>query len=408
MEAKRDGSMHRLESKSRSNSSIAEEISQVIDSPKTDGKESPSLSRDRSRIINKVQSRSRSESKEWKEEETSRYNLATYRTIHNLPEEVFCVRFSSLGDHLAAGCSDGSIQIYKASSGKLAHSIGGGGLPTTCIRFRPHNSYHKTKDVFLTANAAGTVQHWHMTTDECFHTFTYDENPVFALDYDDNGTKYVTGGKDAKIRIYDESTQQNITTLQGGLLGDYEREAPGHSNRVFSVKFTHDDHILLSGGWDNTVQIWDTREGCAVRSLHGMHICGDALDIKHNEILTGSWRSVNQLELWDFGSGERITEIPWHSHSHSANETLSDACMLYTAQFSKDSAGRFVVAGGSGVNEAKVFDHLSGNALVGTLGDLESAVFSVDFCPDGEKVAIGGGSSPLHIIDICKKRDYYY
>lgn len=35
---------------------------------------------------------------------------------------------------------------------------------------------------------------------------------------------------------------------------------PGHSNRVFSVKFDKDDeNLLVSGGWDNTIQIWDLR-----------------------------------------------------------------------------------------------------------------------------------------------------
>jgi COMPASS component SWD3 len=55
---------------------------------------------------------------------------------------------------------------------------------------------------------------------------------------------------------------------------------PGHSNRVFSIKFNPDDeNILLSGGWDNTVQIWDIRAGASVRSIFGPHICGDAMDI---------------------------------------------------------------------------------------------------------------------------------
>ena len=31
---------------------------------------------------------------------------------------------------------------------------------------------------------------------------------------------------------------------------------PGHSNRVFSLKFDpSDDNTIVSGGWDNTVQV---------------------------------------------------------------------------------------------------------------------------------------------------------
>jgi WD40 repeat protein len=37
--------------------------------------------------------------------------------------------------------------------------------------------------------------------------------------------------------------------------------------------------MILTGGWDNTVQFWDLRVGAAVRSFYGPHICGDSLDI---------------------------------------------------------------------------------------------------------------------------------
>ena len=340
------------------------------------------------------------------EEEVSNFVLAPHVTINDHSTEVFAVRFSPDSRHLAAGGGDGSIGIFNTHDGRLVHNVAGGSstsTPTTCIRFRPNTTEFREKNVFLTANSSGLVQHWQLSTNKCLDTFSDHAEQVFALDYNDMGSQFVTAGKDGKIRIYDEATKSKIMSLEGGLLGDYGREAPGHSNRVFSVKFTHDEHVILSGGWDNTVQIWDTREGCSVRSLHGPHICGDALDLKRGEILTGSWRAQNQLELWDFGSGERITDIPWNGGQPQEGK----ACMLYASQFSKDSMGRFIVAGGSGANEAKVFDHMAGNAEVGVVKGLKEGVFSVDFSPDGEMVAIASEDSSIQIMKIVKKRDYY-
>jgi COMPASS component SWD3 len=339
------------------------------------------------------------------EEEVSHFMLVPRVTIKDNSSEIFSVRFSPDSMHLAAGGGDGSIRIFNADDGKRSHIVEGGSStsePTTCIRFRPNTSVHRTKNVFLTANACGIVQHWHMSSNKCLHTFSDHAEQVFALDYNDMGSQFVTAGKDGKVRVYDEATKTKIITLEGGLLGDYSREASGHSNRVFSVKFTHDENILLSAGWDNTVQMWDVRQQCSVRSLQGPHICGDALDLKNGQILTGSWRPKEQLELWDFGTGERITEIPWQS------DEGDKSCMLYAAQFSKDSMGRFIVAGGSGANEAKVFDHMAGNAVVGSVTGMTHGVFSVDFSPDGEKVAIAGADACIRILDVVKKRDYYY
>ena len=45
--------------------------------------------------------------------------------------------------------------------------------------------------------------------------------------------------------------------------------------------------------------------------------------------------------------------------------TTGQACMLYAAQFSKEGHGRYIAAGGSGANEAKVFDHRNENTVIG-------------------------------------------
>lgn len=57
-----------------------------------------------------------------------------------------------------------------------------------------------------------------------------------------------TAGKDTIIRVYDEFTKS--LSLKFSQQGDH----PGHSNRVFSVKFNpYNPNMLVSGGWDNTL-----------------------------------------------------------------------------------------------------------------------------------------------------------
>ena len=339
------------------------------------------------------------------DEYQSNFKLVPRITISENSSEVFCIRFSPDGKHLAAGCGDGSIRVFDASNGNVAFNVERGSnaaFPTACIRFRPVTSSNDVKNIFLSANTAGTVQHWHMTSGKCIHTITNRENEVYALDYNGRGSSFAAAGRDSSIRVYDEATKCIIATLNGSTPGDYSNINPGHASHIFSVKFSHDENLLLSGGWDNTVHIWDIREGRSVRRLHGPHICGDSLDIKGNEILTGSYRHCHQLELWDFGTGERIDEIPWNA-GQSHFDYRDRSCNLYAAQFSKDTRGRFIVAGGSGANEAKVFDHGINNALVGTVTGLEKGVFTVDFSPDREKVAIAGGDSCIRVFDLIEK-----
>lgn len=91
-------------------------------------------------------------------------------------------------------------------------------------------------------------------------------------------------------------------------------ELPGHSNRVFTVKFNpNDQNVICSGGWDNTVQIYDIRKKGPIASIYGPHICGDAIDFKDDghSILTGSYRQENVLELWDLRTRKKYRDVNW-------------------------------------------------------------------------------------------------
>ncbi|OQR96839.1 hypothetical protein ACHHYP_13205 [Achlya hypogyna] len=325
--------------------------------------------------------------------------LAPSVTISECPSEVFCTRFSPDGTLLAAGCGDGAIRIFNVANGALAYTLMqphhnyGFGMPCTALRFRPLASSSKTKNVLLAVNSNGSVEHWHITSGKCLHAITDEQNQLYALDYRPDGAMFATSGKDHTIRVYDEATKTEVLAMKGG----HGTLTAGHSNRVFSVKFHPlDEHTIVSGGWDNTVQIWDTRAGHSVRGIYGPHIAGDAIDVNgRNEILTGSWRPESPLELWDYGSGKRLAAIPWNQSA-----LKGEPCFLYAAQFSKDPRSRLIAAGGSGSNEGKVFDHDAGNKLVGTVAGLSRGVFTLDFGPQGDKLALAGADAAIRIIDI--------
>lgn len=56
-------------------------------------------------------------------------------------------------------------------------------------------------------------------------------------------------------------------------------------------------------------------------------------------MLTASWRLEHQLQLFDFGSGKLIEEVPW------VTGLGESPCLLYAAQFSK-GAGDYIAACG--------------------------------------------------------------
>jgi len=368
--------------------------------------------------------------------------------------EVFCLSWSHDSRYLAAGCGDGTIRIFNATTGKIAYvlrsaattagsntetprspsasafsylSSSDDGLPITCLRWRPTDGT-KTAHVLLSSSADGSITHWHVPTQTCLFRIQEEQDPspngssegqVYALDYRHDGDQFASGGRDGKIRIYDETTKSLITTLSAGGGGRAAATAiaggsgvsgsgyststtTGHSNRVYVVKYhPKDENILVSGGWDNTIQIWDIAAGYSIRSIYGPHLCGDALDISLDgtTVVTASWRPHETLQRWDLSTGRLIDTIPFAAGPGGIGGDRPE--LLYAVSYAPD--GRYIAAGGCGTNETKVFaldkDDKNPKAVV-RISAGKGGVYALDYAPSGKKLAIGGGGPSIIVVEM--------
>ncbi|KAG2497066.1 hypothetical protein HYH03_005063 [Edaphochlamys debaryana] len=226
----------------------------------------------------------------------------------------------------------------------------------TALAFRPDMPGSRMQNVLLAAQGDAIV-HLHVGSRRVVHTAHEPGNKVNALAMRADGHMFASAGSDYVVRVYDEATVSPCRTLDHG----DGVTTTGHTSHVFSLAWQPDDpQILLSGGWDNRVLVWDLRVHRSVRSISGPHICGDALDVQPATgpgssgaplVLTGSWRSAHPLQLWDLGSGRLLTNLPWW-------QPEPDACLPYAARFGTGSAAGLVVAGGSGVQPMVRVYHL--------------------------------------------------
>ena len=113
--------------------------------------------------------------------------------------------------------------------------------------------------MIVTTQSTGLIQHWHVASGKLANTIKEDTN-LYALDFSHDGGIFAAAGSDKHVHIYDEATHKKVHTM----LEDASLH-PGHSNRIFALKFhPQDPNILLSGGWDHTIQIYDMRTGMIV------------------------------------------------------------------------------------------------------------------------------------------------
>jgi len=422
---------------------------------------------------------------------------------------IFTCRWSPDNRCIATGHGSGRIAIYDANTGHVHYDVkshnpankDADSATVTSLQWRPvdHHSPSPAGERYYTilaATASGEIQHWKVTPPSndtgdtldaagvgclgmhCVSSFTMGSGVPSAgtcVSYDRMGARFAVGCKDAVVRVYDEETRKEITTLDGGdgvtfeisdadkmltdrgfynmttfqyskvrrdsasevirksdikkLTGQLNTDAvtavPRHSNRVYSCKFASGhtspaEHFVVSGGWDRTVQVWDTRlKGPPVKSFTGAYIVGDALDVLDNKILTGSFHQKNQLQLWDMRlGGDPISVTP------------TEGNLCFTAGFSKGLTGevleRFMCAAGVGPGleaELTIFDHKRNNQLSCKLEGIRGGIVALDWANisaadqltaskkrnssrgsvAGGRIAIACGDDTIKIVEVCTR-----
>ncbi|KAJ8245888.1 hypothetical protein GJAV_G00261370 [Gymnothorax javanicus] len=320
-------------------------------------------------------------------------------SIHTALEcrcDVMVCQFNDEGTILAVGLCDGSIKVYSPDNGSFVKTLRGSEVtlspvPVTGLKFFHSNEAHS---LLLATYANGFVRCWYVWGQDCLWEVKevtggsgMEKGPrqTLSLSISPLGEIAATGGSDSAIHLYDLRTHQRVHTCCASASRSV---MDGHRFRIFAVNFHPErEKEFISGGWDDTVQFWDMRQQHSVRKLMGPHVCGDALQIDPvtNQILAGSWRKAQALEIFDYDSCQKISEGPHDPRGQSR---------IYTCHWLDQD---YILAGGGQSNLLRIIDRqtlLSVSRLTG----LPSAVFSSCVCPGGRWKGLIAASSGNRVI----------
>src|SRR5579864_7220313 len=80
-------------------------------------------------------------------------------------------------------------------------------------------------------------------------------DPVYSVDFTADGALIVTGSFDKSLKLWDAATKKPVRTFAG------------HTNLVLTVAVSKDGTRIASGSLDNTVKLWDVPVNVAQASF---------------------------------------------------------------------------------------------------------------------------------------------
>lgn len=289
---------------------------------------------------------------------TKKFSAKTTQILSSEGEnrEVYCCAFEHQDRFVAAGCGDGSISVFNTLSGKSASNINYNNdkeEDSRCMQIEwnpctvPSEGGSRTQNYLTACYSDGTINSYFMPVGKVVSSIKEEGNEIFSISYNREHSQFISGGMDTVVRLYDDEKKELICDLKS-----IDSHNPGHANRIFAVKFhPQDSNMALSGGWDRTIQIYDIRSGGPVSSIFGPELSGNALDAHGYNVVTGSYRNKDVLQMFDVRTTKLVQNIEWeYGSTINENSNLNCVAMNHSAI----DPGNVIIAGGKS-NELKIF-----------------------------------------------------
>ena len=188
----------------------------------------------------------------------------------------------------------------------------------------------------------------------------------------DDGRLLVAGGDEGDVKLFDVDGKSLLRVFKG------------HSGSVHVTKFLADRVHLFSGSDDNRVCVWDIpseKELISYKDHEDYVRCGVASMASKDIILTGAYDHT--VKMWDTRTTDCAISV---NHGHPVESVLMFP-----------SGGIFLSAGG---NVIKVWDALAGGRLLTTLCHHHKTITTLSFCKNYQRLISGSIDRHIKIYDV--------
>lgn len=226
-----------------------------------------------------------------------------------LPSPVYISSVDSTSSLFAFGGSDGVITVWDIENGYVTHSLKGHGTTICSLTF--HGELNSQDWRLASGDTMGTVKIWDLVKRRCIHTLKDHNTAVRGVGFDQDGDLFISGGRDNVVIIYNTKNFKTINTFPI----NEQIEAAGF------VSLIDDRQYFYTGGLENVLKIWDIKSG----EMRGR----SPIPLKTNEELL----IIDVIKLYNNNlylviSDQTLIELdlqeltPGHGHGHGQDDEI--------------------------------------------------------------------------------------
>jgi len=302
-----------------------------------------------------------------------------HKTLARHENLVWSVTFSPDSMICASAGDDQCIRLWRTDTGELIRTLHGHNNRVWAAAFSPDGR------LLVSGSDDQTLRFWDVATGRSMHILEGYSNQIWTVDYHIGRELLAAGGDNNQIYLWGGSSSldsQKLSTKEADKLRPCT-VLTGHSDRVRSVVFSSDSSLLVSGGDDQTVRVWNVEAGTQTAALQGhiSRIWSVAISPDNKIIASGS--EDNTIRLWRTQSGRCFRIIETEQRVWSVAFSPADQ----------------LLASASDDHDVRLWNLKSGKHDVSLHGHT-GRVWSVAFSPDGQHIASASDDQTVRIWNV--------